>query len=191
MANSALPGFLPVKTTGGGFARRRHIVASSATTIRKGDAVIWSGSALAIATVTTTAVAGGALGASYKNADGERIESVYLPSDTYSGTTVFPEDANYVYLPDDNINTEYKASVVGAIAWTDINLNYPMVLGTTTTKYSDHTLTATSRNTTATLPWRVTGFVDGPESDPDITNAHVYCKVNAGFMEPGLTTTGS
>lgn len=190
MANVQRPGFLPAQTAGTDFTFTRFPAGSAASAIRKGDAVTWATAAMALSASAATAVAGASLGASYKNADGERYDSPTLPSTTFSGTDVFAEDRNWIYLPDD-VNTVYVASCDEAIAWTDVNLNYQMVLGSTTSVYSDHELDATSRGTTATLPWRVTGFVDTPSSDADAADAAVYCKVNAGFNSPALTVTGT
>lgn len=193
MANTQRPGFIPAQTTGTDYVTRRWPVASSASRIRKGDALVWGTASMALSASAATAVAGAATGVSYTNTDGDRVDAPNLPGSlTYSGTTVFPEDGFFVDVPDD-VNTIYVASCDDAIANTDLNINYQMVLGSTTTRYSDHELDATSRGTTATLPWRVIGFVEGPTalSDPDIADAAVYCQVNAGFTAPALTVTGT
>ena len=190
MANSALPGFQVVQTNTQAVQRRRVTVVSAGTKLRRGDAVIWGGASIAVATTTNVAVAGALMGGSYVNADSRRVEAPNIPATTYTGTTIFNPNANYGYIPEDGVVVTYLASAAGsALALTDIDLNLIMVLGTTTTKYSDHTLTATSKAVTATLPWRLIGFLDSPQSDPDAATAHCLVKVNAGYFEPALSAS--
>jgi hypothetical protein len=143
-------------------------------------------------TAETTAVYSVAMGASYVTGQ-QRVERQVLPAaTTYTGSTVDPANASYIYGVEDMVNTVFKASVDEAIALTDLNLNYRMVLTVATGNYSLHELDATSRGTTATQPWRVTNFVIGdPKSDPDAADASVICKANASARDPGLEIGGS
>jgi hypothetical protein len=187
MANATLPGFQVVSSIAP-VVRRKHIAVSAGTKIRKNDAVIWGGASIAIATSTNSAIAGASMGASYINSAGARVESPNLPSTTYSGSTIHNPSANFIYLAEDGLNHTYLASSVStALALTDIDLNLIMVLGTTTTKYSDHTATSASKNTTATFPWRLIGILDSTQADADTTPQNVLLKINAGMLEPALT----
>lgn len=194
MANRQHPGFKPVKTTGNTFQRVRRPGPDNGSRIRMYDAVVYDGDEIVLATTTNTAVAGASLGCSYKDiSTGIRYDSEVLPANNnFTGTTFFAEDRNWVYLPSDALNTRYVASVDEAMAITDMNLNFVMVLASTTTRYSDHELDATSRNTTATLPWRVHAPFNHPGIDPDLADAWFECSINAGMLEPAASDyTGS
>jgi hypothetical protein len=92
-----------------------------------------------------------------------------------------------VYGINDMVTQQFKASVDEAIALTDQGLNYQMVLTVSTTNFSAHELDATSRGTTATLPWRLIEFIKGdPKSAVDSADAHVVCMANAAKREPAL-----
>lgn len=189
MANAALPGFQVIQSAAP-LQRKRHIAVSAGTKIRKNDAVIWGGASIAIATSTNSAIAGCSMGASYVNASGARVESPNLPSTTYTGSTVFNPNANYVYLAKDGLQHTYIASAAGTVmTLTDIDLNLIMVLGTTTTRYSDHTLTSSSKATTNTLPWRLMGILDSTQCDADTAPQHCLVMINAGMLEPALTAS--
>lgn len=187
MANAALPGFQVIQSKAP-LQRKRCIAVSAGTKIRKNDAVIWNGAAIAIATSTNSAIAGASMGASYVNGSGARVESPNLPSTTYSGSTIHNPAANYIYLAKDGLDHTYIASAAGTVmTLTDIDLNLIMVLGTTTTRYSDHTLTSASKNTTATFPWRLQGILDSTQADADSAPQHCLVTINAGMLEPALT----
>lgn len=188
MANATLPGFTPLSSGAGEVCRRRVIAVSAGTKIRKNDALIWGGAAMAIATNTSTTIGGVCMGASYINADGARVEKPNLPSTTYSGSTFNNPLANYVYIPDDPSQYTFLASSVStALGLTDIDLNLIMVLGTTATIYSDHTVTSASKAVTATLPWRFIGTYDSTQADQDTTPQNVLLKQNLDMMTPALS----
>lgn len=193
MANIAQPGFRPVRGTNGvqiSYSRRR-VLSNNINPISCYDAVIIDSNGDTIrATSATTAVASAACGVSYVDSRDGRKGSKDLPAATvYSGATVDPINASYVFVVENPVNVDFKASVANsAIAMTDLDLNYPMVLGAPTNGYSGHTLNATGRATTATLPWRVKEFYfDDTSNDPDAVNTAVYCTVNAGMIEPALS----
>lgn len=197
MANTAVTGFIPYSVKGGGSVtmRRGRVLTNNTTAIFTHDAVVRAaGGDYVVASVTTTAVESVAEGAEYTDAAGTRRSNKYLPAATlYTSSGVTPDNASYIAIVDNVVNTAFRASVANsAIALTDLNLNYPMVLGagSTTTGLSGHTLNATGRNTTATIPWRVENFIIGdPLVDVDLINTSVICYVNAAFDEPALTAS--
>lgn len=197
MANVQLAGFHPhTKGSQTCLLVRKRVLTNNTTAIFKGDAC----DATSGGDVIVTATANAALfsvqwgGASYISG-GDRLERKYLPATTtYTSSGVDPGNASYVYCVAQMQNQEFLATVDEAIALTDLDLNYQMVLGTgsTTSGWSGHELDATSRGTTATFPWRVMDFVLGdPKSDPDLADAKVVCMANAGRREPSLEIGGS
>lgn len=195
MANVQHPGFLPISRGGTTCEMvRKRVLTNNTTAIFKGDAcIIISTGDVTVTASTNTAVAGVSMGASYVSS-GERLDRKHLPAATlYTSSGVNPDNASYVYLTSNNESQEYEASIDEAMALLDLNLNYVMVLGagSTSTGLSGHELDATSRATTATLPWRVTDFIIDPKFDVDAADAHVKCRINAGMIEPALTTTGT
>lgn len=193
MANIAQPGFRPVRGTNGvaiSYSRRR-VLSNNTNAISMYDAVVIDAAGDTVrATVTTTAVASAATGVSYVDSRDGRKGSKDLPAATvYTGSIVDPENSSYVFVVENPVNVDFKASVAAsAIAMTDLDLNYAMVLGAASNGYSGHTLTATARAVTATLPWRVKEFYfDNTSNDPDLINTAVYCTVNAGMIEPALS----
>ena len=193
MANVQIPGLIPVhQLHGGTIIRARKPIASAASRIRTGDALKFGTASVALATSANSAIAGASMGVSYVDSNGARQESEVFPSGTtYSGTTVFPYDGAWCYMADDGINTVYMASCDEAQTNGDIDLNFVLVLGSTATRYSDHEVDATGKDTTSTFPLRFKGFVNGPGSDPDAADAAGYYQINAAFLEPALTTTGT
>ena len=185
MANSQHPGFAPAKTTGSSFQRVRKPGPDNGTLIRLNDAVVLNSSGLwVVATTTNSAVAGSSLGASYKNADGQRIDADALPATNTTGTTFLAEDRNWIYVAQDALRIKYIASIDEAVVQGGMNINYVMVLATTTTRVSDHELDATSPATTATFPWRVEEPFRRADLDPDAADAWFLCSINAGMVEP-------
>lgn len=197
MANVALAGFQP-ESRGGMTTEliRKRVLTNNTTAIFKGDALDGATTGDVIVTATTNAAIYSVQwgGASYMSS-GDRVERVFLPATTlYTSSGIDPVNASYVYCVANLQSQVFQASVDAAIALTDLNLNYIMTLGTgsTTSGLSGHLLTATSRATTATFPWRVTDFVIGdPRSDPDAANCKVRCMANAGRREPALEIGGS
>lgn len=193
MANIAQPGFRPIRGTNGvqiSYSRRR-VISNNTNPISMYDAVIIDAAGDTIrATSAATAVASAACGTSYVDSRDGRKGSKDLPAATvYTGSTVDPLDSSYVFIVENPVNVDFKASVANsAIALTDLDLNYPMVLGSPSNGYSGHTLNATGRAVTATIPWRVKEFYfDNTSNDPDLINTAVYCTVNAGMIEPALS----
>lgn len=197
MANSALPGFRPVYVKGGGTVtyRRGRVLTNNTTAIFQYDAVVRAATGdYTVTASTNSATEGSSGGCVYTDAQGIRRENKYLPAATlYTSTGVAPDNASYVYLVDNLVNTVFTASIAStATALTDLNLNLIMVLGagSTTTGLSAHTLTSASKNTTATFPWRFENFLIGsPLSDVDTTNAAALVTANCTFDEPALSAS--
>ena len=199
MANTQLPGFIPY-TKGNQTVElvRKRVLTNNTTAIFKGDMVdnVTTGDVIvsASASVDNYSVQWG--GASYMSGN-DRLERKYLPAATlYTSSGVDPSNASYVYIVDDMVNTKFKASVDEAIALLDLGINYQVVLGTgsTSSGLSGHELDATSRGTTATLPWRVIDFAPldyVQHKDVDAADAHVVCIMNAGNRESALEPGGS
>lgn len=199
MANVAVAGFIPVSR--GGLTTplvRKRVLTNNTTAIFKGDAVdAQTGGDIIVTAATNALFYSVAQAASYIGADGFRLERTYLPAATlYTSTTIDPTNASYVHVVEDMVNTTFKASVAtGAIALTDLQLNYLMVLGagSTTSGLSAHTLDSTSRNTTSTFPWRVQDFapLGSGNNDLSLVNVHVLCQQNAGRRAAALGQTGT
>lgn len=199
MANVAMAGFHP-ESRGGLTPEmvRKRVLTNNTTGIFKGDCVDQATGGDIIAAASTSAAIYSVQwgGASYIGANGDRLDRVHLPAATlYTSTGVDPGNASYVFCVANTQEQVFNATVNAAIALTDLNLNYLIVLGagSTTSGFSGHKLDATSRAVTAnTGPFRVTDFVLGDaKSDPDAADAKVRCMINMGRREPALLTVGS
>lgn len=197
MANTAVAGFQPYNVKNGGSVtfKRGRVLTNNTTAIFMHDAVVRAATGdYVVASATNTAVESSAQGCEYTDAAGTRRMGKYLPAATlYTSSGVDPSNGSYISMVDNVVNTGFRASVANsAIALTDLNLNYVMVLGagSTTTGLSGHTLNATGRAVTATFPWRVERFIVGdPLNDVDAINVSVICYVNAAFDEPALSAS--
>jgi len=197
MANTALTGIRPVYVKGGGTVtyRRGRVLTNNTTAIFLYDAIVRAaGGDYTVTASTNSATEGSSGGVIYTDAAGTRRPAKYLPAATlYTSSGISPENASYVYLVDNLVNTVFTASVaVAALALTDLNLNLIMVLGTgsTTTGLSGHTLTSASKNTTATFPWRLEDFVVGSViNEQDLVNTAVLVTANCTFDEPALSAS--
>ena len=195
MANVQHPGFAPVCNIGGGFVtyRRGRVLTNNSTIIALNDALKMASTGdYLVASATNTAIASVSGGVSYLDANSQRTGGKHLPAATlYTSSGVDPYNASYVFMVEDMVNTKFRASVDEAIALLDLNINYQMVLGASANGISGHELDAPSRDTTATLPWRVSEFVFAADIDPAAADAHVFCFANAGMMTPALEVGGS
>lgn len=196
MANAQRAGFRPSKVRNGGHIElaRKRVISNNTTGIFCGDAVIGvNDGGVVVATSSTAAIASIARGASYVTG-GQRVERKYLPAaTTYSGTTVENENASYVYVVADALGVDYMCTADEALAVTNILNNFGIVLGTgnTATGMSQHELDASTANTTNSLPMRLIEFCFGGDIDPDSADATVMVRINAGYVEPALNTTGT
>lgn len=196
MANVALPGFRPIKS---GFGRipyaRVQAISNNTLAIFKGDCVTKDANGFwYVSSAGGGAQVGSvALGCSYVDASGKIVEAPYLPAaTTYTVSNGSPR-CSWLYIVDPNFieNIVFEASVLGAIAQTDLGLNYDFVAGagSTATGLSGHYLTSTGRATTNTIQWRVDAFIDNGRNDRTLTNAAVECTINVG-VAPASTLTG-
>ena len=193
MANVRRLGFIPTRVSGGGTLtyRKGRVLSGQTLGIFYGDVceITSSGDWVAKPTGNEQTMLGSvAQGATFIDASNKRIESKFLPANTtYSGTSFEPELGSYIYVIDNVTMVEFEANVANsAIALTDLNLNYPIVLtaGSTTTGLSAHELNATGRATTSTFPFRVREPVRRADNDLSLVDCKVICMVNAGQTEP-------
>jgi hypothetical protein len=194
MANVRRLGFIPTRVSGGTpiTFRKGRVLSGQTDGIFHGDGVKYAAGGDLVACHSGTdeqlLLASVAQGATFIDASNKRIESKFLPANTtYSGSSVEPELGSYVYIVDNPTMVEFEANVANsAIALTDLNLNYPIVLtaGSTTTGLSKHELNATGRATTSTFPFRVREFVRRADNDLSLVDVKVLCMINAGQAEP-------
>ncbi len=191
MANVAHPGFAPVKRTDGSQVtyQRKRVLTNNTTQICLNDACITTSAGDVTVQATGTTFTGGVSGgASYLDANSQRVMAKSLPAATlYTSTLVDPYNASYVFLTEGNEGNVFRASVDAAIGLTNLNINHAITLTAGTNGISGHELTASGAAVTATIPWRVTDFVMSADSDPDAAHAHVYCRINAGMIEPAIS----
>lgn len=195
MANIQYPGFLPVSHGSGTVECVRKLVLSNNTDrIAKGDAIDATTAGDVIAHTTEDGEVYSVMLLGSYVASGERLERTFVPAaTTYSGTAVNNERATYIHVVEDIVNTRFRASCDEALALTDLDLNYAMVLTVATGNFSLHEVDATGRAVTATLPWRAEDFIIGdPKVDPTLADAHLLWRVNAGNgRNPALEIGGS
>lgn len=194
MPNVQITGFIPSRMVGGGptSQKRGRVLTNNTTAIFLYDALdVTSAGDYVVAAAANNAVASVAMGASYVNTSGIRVEAKFLPAATlYTSTGIDPDNASYVSVVEDELRTEFLCSIDEAVALTNLNNTAQMVLGTgsTTTGLSGHELDATSIGTTNTFPWRVVEFLlKGPTSDPDAADAHVFARINRSLTTPALS----
>lgn len=194
MANVRRLGIIPTRVSGGGTLtyRRARVLTNNTLAIALNDAVKFAATGDIVACASGTdeniLLASVSGGVSYVDGTAKRIEAKALPAATlYTSSGVAPDNASWCYIVDNATMVEFEANVANsAIALTDLNLNYPLVLtaSNTTTLLSKHELNATGRATTSTLPMRVREFVMRADNDVDIVDTKVLCMINAGQGEP-------
>ena len=166
MANTNAPsGFKPVRYASGacyaGATTRYHVPASDSTALFIGDPVIYAGSADAngVPTATKASVGGRVTGVVVGIEPAPNITTAYRPAST----------ASYIYVADDpNLIFEVQEDAVGgALAAADVGLNADMILGSgvTATGMSGTQIDTSTKATTATLGWRILGFVQRPDNE--------------------------
>lgn len=180
MASSATPyGFRPVGLIGGqpfaGSTRMIPIANGYDTNVFNGDAVLLVAAGTMekdTGTATMTPV-GIFMGCSYTDSDGQFIQRNYWPANTVATDAV-------AYVLDDP-DAVFQIQADEAVAATALGANAPIVQGSGSTLNgkSGVTLDGGSVNTTATLPVRIVGFVDGPDSA--VGDAFTDCLVKWNF----------
>ena len=169
MATTASPyGLRPVNLIGGqpyaGSTRLIKINNAYAANIFYGQPVSINSSGVVIAetgttTVAATGVVGVFVGCTYTDPNLQyKLFKQYWPSGTVA------TDA-YAYVVDDpDVVMQVQADDAVTQASLGANIGFSTFSGDTATGNSETSADAASINTTATLPLRIVGFVDGPES---------------------------
>lgn len=197
MANAAFPGFYPARpaVAGGSISYvRRRAISGNSVAIGTQDAVKAdsNGDILSLGASSThaTAVDSVAMGASYVDSTGARITRPSLAaSTTYSGSTVDPTNASYVFCTQGADAIEFRCSVSasGGIALTNLRNNYDINLAGLTNGISGQELRGASAATTSTLPFRLTDFVFASDNNLDASNhTHIFAMINRGQLDPSL-----
>lgn len=194
MANTNAPtGFRPVRYKSGapynGAANMYFVPSSDSTALFIGDPVIIAGGADAdgIATVTrATAASAG------------RISGVVVGIVPTNATTAAykyrPASVDTYILVADDPDLVFEAqedAVGGALAAADVGLNADMVAGSgsTVTGLSGFQIDTSTKATTATLQWRIIGFV--PRQDNEIgANAKIFVRINLPTETGAAGSTG-
>jgi hypothetical protein len=175
--------------------RKMRVLTNNTVAINFGDGVKAQAggdyTACAAGTDESILLSSVAQGVVYTQSNGTRIEAKGLPAASlYTSTAVWPDNGSYVYVVDSAINCEFEANVTtAAIALTDLNLNYAMILTASTTLFSKHELTTAARAVTATIPWRVREFVQRADNDLSLVDVKVLAMINAGQTEPAVSAS--
>lgn len=188
MPNSNAPaGFKPVRYASGapyaGGGNTYFVPATDATALYVGDPVILAGSADAngVATVTKSAVAGRVTGVVIGIQPASTITTLYRPASV----------AAYVIVADDpNLIFEVQEDAVGgALAAVDVGLNADMILGagSPATGMSGTQIDTSTKAATATLGWRIEGFVQRADNEIG-ANAKILVRNN---LPTGTGAAGS
>ena len=169
MASTAAPyGLRPVNLLGGqsftGSTRSIKIANAYAANIFYGQPVSINASGVVIAetgttTIATTGVVGVFVGCTYTDPNLKyKVFKQYWPTGTVA------TDA-YAYVVDDP-DIVMQAQANGTVAQTDLgaNIGFGTSAGSTDTGNATTPLANSTIATTATLPLRIVGFVDGPDS---------------------------
>jgi hypothetical protein len=169
MASTAAPyGLRPVNLIGGqpyaGSTRLIKINNAYASNIFYGQPVSINASGVVIAetgttTVAATGVVGVFVGCTYTDPNLKyKLFQQYWPSGTVA------TDAFAYVVDDPDVVMQVQADDTVAQTALGANIGFSTFSGDTATGNSETSADAASINTTATLPLRIVGFVDGPES---------------------------
>jgi hypothetical protein len=197
MANTQVAGFIPARQTGGGNISyvRRSATSNNTDEIATNDAVKADsgGNILGLGTSSThaTAVDGVCGGVSYIDATQGRIQAKRLPAaTTYTGTAYGNENATFVFVTENALNTQFIASIDSAMALTNLRNSFEIVLGAAVNGYSVQELKGSTSAVTATLPFRLIESVLAGDNDISIADARHYVMINDGQTEPGFAELG-
>jgi len=183
MSTTAAPyGLRPVRLIGGrnfaGSTRMIKIASGYTTNIFYGDAVKLVAAGVVEKDTGTTALTpvGIFLGCSYTDATLGFVQRQYWPASQVAADAV-------AYVCDDP-DVEIQIQADGAVAQTALGSNFALVQGSgsTVTGNSGIALDADTTATTNTLPVRLVGFVDGPNSTVGDTYTDCLVKWNAGHQ---------
>ena len=188
MATTAAPyGLRPVRLIGGqvfaGSTRQIKIASGYAANIFYGDAVKLVAAGTVEKDTGTNAMTpvGIFLGCSYTDATMGFIQRQYWPTGTVASDAV-------AYVLDDP-DVEIQVQADASVAQTALGSNFALVQGTgsTVTGNSAVSLDASTSATTNTLPVRLVGFVDGPNSTVGDTYTDCLVKWNVGHQYTNTT----
>jgi hypothetical protein len=192
MATTAAPyGARPVGLIGGqsfvGSTREFKIASGYAANIYNGQFVKVVAAGVVEADTSTTAfgatgVVGIFVGCSYTDSTYGKVFRHYWPTGTVAA------DAVAFVVDDPNVVMQMQADE--AVAQTALGANIALVAsaGSTATGNSQTALDGSSVNTTNTLPLRIVGFVEGPNSAVGDTYTDVLVKFNAGMHAYDVAT---
>jgi hypothetical protein len=187
---SRLNGFRPVFHQTGGHiqARRYFIPATDGTAVYVNDVVKLAGSADTDGTASTVQLA----------AAGDAVVGVvvgFLPNPlnlNVDGQYRVASTARYCWVVDDpNVVFEAETSN-GTLGSVDVGLNINHAVGTpsTTTANSGASVDSGTKNTTATLTFKILGFSSRVDNDNTAASAKVYVKINNHQMSVGTGSAG-
>lgn len=192
MASTAAPyGLRPVNLIGGqpyaGSTRLIKIANAYASNIFYGQPVSINASGVVVAetgttAVTATGVVGVFMGCTYTDPNLKyKIFRQYWPTGTVA------TDA-YAYVVDDP-DVVMQAQASGTVAQTDLgaNIGFGTASGSTDTGNATTNLNASTINTTGTLPLRIVGFVDGPDSAVGDAYTDILVKWNMPYSNSSAT----
>jgi hypothetical protein len=188
MASSATPyGFRPIKLVGGqpyaGGLTSYKIASGYATSIFTGDIVKpVTGGTVEKDTGTDAATPLGVfIGCSYTDpGSGQVVHKPYWPASTVAS------DAEALIASDPDLVLQIQAD--DTLAQTALFANAAIVQGSgnTATGMSGVTLDASSIESTATLPVKIIGFVDGPQSEVGDAYTDVYVVLTTHALRTAL-----
>ena len=182
MSTSATPhGFRPVGLLGGGdwsnSVRHYKVTNSYGTSIFYGDVVkiVNTGTVEKDSGTTTMTPVGIFVGCSYTDPGTNQPTYAQMWTASTSATDIM------AYVVDDP-NVVFQAQGDATIAQTGLGNNVAVVqtAGSTSIGTSKNAIDADTIATTKTLPVRIIGFIDGPNSSVGDTYTDVLCKFNSG-----------
>jgi len=179
MATVAAPyGAKPVGSVAGvynGKLRQIRITSTYATSIFFGDFISMaaSGTVEKVSATNAGPIIGVFMGCNYTDPNsGQRVFRQYWPASIASVD-------NYAYVADD-ADMLFQIQSAATIAQADLGQNAPIIqtAGTTIVGVSKNALDGANKNSTATLPLKIIGFVNGPFSAPGDAKTDVLVMIN-------------
>lgn len=193
MANvSRVNGFRPLRYNGGaewsGQMNLYQIPASDATATFKGDVVRVDGTASLDGFATVKQHAAGVATGFVGVVTGFAVNPLNLNID---GSYRLASTLRYVYVADDP-NLLFEVQANGVMGQVDVGQNIDIVVGagSTTTGFSGMQIDTATKNTTATLPFKIVGFSSRPDNDIASTNAKWIVAANNHSYKGGTGTIG-
>lgn len=198
---SRAKGFSPVRSITGapynGAANVYFIPASDGTAVYIGDVVKLAGDARSPAGVPTVTRAGATdqmvgvvVGILFSGIG----DTMNVPPVTSLDTPVYrlASQDRYVLVADDP-NLVFEAQVSGTIATADVGLNVSptVTAGSTATGVSGEQVDATTKATTATLPFKIVAIPQRPDNQITDAFVNVYVVANNHVFKGGTGTTGT